>query len=364
MPEVDVANLVKSNITGTIVDYSVESEVTDGADGTKEFRWQMEHWEKYLGYYKQIPELQTAIDAKANWTIGAGFTSDEVSQMILGSLQGHGKDSFNTILGNMIRTYTIGGDSFAEIIRNQDDLIINLKPLDPNSIVIVSNAQGIIIRYEQVSKTKKPNKRFNADDIFHLSRKRIADEVHGISVVSAVEFIILARNEAMTDWKRVLHRNIDPLWVIHLDTDDTAKINTIKTTWDSARVEGENIYVPKDVVVPELITTAANASLNPLAWISQLADYFFQAVNVPQIIVGNAKEFTDASGKIVYLAFEQSVKGEQLYIEEQILNQLNVDIQLTFPASLQNDLISDDKKESDLQASQPSDTTAELEGPT
>ncbi len=226
---------------------------------------------------------------------------------------------------------------------------------------------SVIIRYEQVTKIKKPNKKFNVNEILHLSRKRLADEVHGISVIPAVEWIILARNEAMNDWKRVLHRNIDPLWVFHLDTDDTSKISQFKAKMDSARVHGENMYIPKGAVVPELITTAANASLNPLNWINQLNDYFFQAVNVPQIIVGNSKEFTDASGKIVYLSYEQSVKGDQLYIEEQVLNQLNIEIQLTFPASLQQEALSDTpnmelQEEPLQQALEPNDTTAELEG--
>jgi hypothetical protein len=96
-----------------------------------------------------------------------------------------------------------------------------------------------------------------------------------------------------------------------------------------------------------------------------LNDYFFQAVNVPQIIIGNAKEFTDASAKIVYLAFEQSVKAEQLYLEEQVLGQLNLQISLTFPASMQQDAISGtplDGKNGQPQAAAPNDTTAELEG--
>ena len=128
------------------------------------------------------------------------------------------------------------------------------------------------------------------------------------------------------------------------------------------------MYIPKGAVVPELVATATNASLNPLTWINQLNDYFFQAVNVPQIIIGNAKEFTDASGKIVYLSYEQSVKGEQLYIEEQVLRQLNIFIQLTFPASLQQDTISDTTAEVEEEpqepAAQPNDTQEEMEGRT
>ena len=152
-----------------------------------------------------------------------------------------------------------------------------------------------------------------------------------------------------------------------MDTDDTTEIASFKTKTDAAYDKGENMYIPKGTVVPEVVAVAANATLNPLTWINQLNDYFFQAVNVPQIIVGNAKEFTDASGKIVYLSYEQSVKAEQLYIEEQVLLQLNLEIKLTFPASLQTDAISDTPTETDQveeepieDATQENDTTDEI----
>lgn len=368
MPETDIGSARASDLTNTITDYSVDPQSTDGVSDQKETTWQMTDWSQNLGYYKEIPELQTAIDAKANWTIGAGFTADESSMLILNSIRGMGKDSFNSIISNMIRVYTIGGDAFAEIIRNKKGLLINLKPLDPSTMVIVINRKGRIIRYEQTNKNKQPNTKFKPEEIFHLSRKRLADEIHGISVVPSVSWIIKARNEAMSDWKRVLHRNVEPLWIFHLDTDDTAEIAEFKTKNDSAHANGENMYIPKGTVVPEIVAVSPNASLNPLTWINQLGDYFFQAVNVPQIIIGNAKEFTDASAKIVYLAFEQSVKVEQLYIEEQVLGQLNVIIQLTFPASVQTDAVSDTSTEANIEkqenASQPNDTKVELEGKT
>jgi len=364
MAETDIGKAIASSLATAMTDYSVTAQETDGQQDQKETTWQMTDWSTNYGYYLTIPELQTAVDAKANWTIGAGFTADEPTEMLLTGIKGNGKDSFNSIISNMIRTYTVAGDAFAEIIRDEDGVLVNLKPLDPSSIVIVQNRKGRIIRYEQVSKTKNANRKFESDEILHLSRKRMADSIHGISVVPSVQFIINARNEAMTDWKRVLHRNVDPLWIFHLDTDDTSKIAEFKTKMDNARAGGENMYIPKGAVVPELVTTASNASLNPLAWINQLNDYFFQAVNVPQIIIGNAKEFTDASGKIVYLSFEQSVKGEQLYIEEQILGQLNISIELTFPASLQNELLSSNEKDKGMQAVQPNDVTEEIEGQT
>jgi hypothetical protein len=362
MPETNIGSADYSNIANTIINYSVDSAETDGAGDQNETTWQNTHWSQDYGYYKKIPEFKTAVDAKANWTVGAGFEADEITMLLLGNIKGNGKDSFNSILKNMIKVKTITSDAFAEIVRDKDGVLINLKPLDPSSVVIVQNSKGRIKRYEQVSKTKTPNKKFKADQIFHLSNERLADEIHGTRIIDSLEWLILARNEAMNDWKRVLHRNIDPLWIFHLDTDDTSKISAFKTKMDAARIGGENMYIPKGAVVPELVTTAVNSTLNPVTWINQLNDYFFQAVNVPQIIIGNAKEFTDASGKIVYLSYEQSVKGEQLYIEEQVLGQLNIEIALTFPASMQNELISEKDKDIDMTASQPNDTSVDIEG--
>ena len=371
MPETDIGSADKSNLANVMVDYSVDAISTDAAGDQKEFTWQMTKWSQYLGYYKTIPELKSAIDTKANWTMGAGFEAEEVTKLLLGNIRGNGKDSFNTILKNMIRTKIIGGDSFAEIIKDENDVLVNLKPLDPSSIVIVQNSKGMVKRYEQVSKVMgTDNKKFKPEDIFHLSRERIADEIHGMSIIPAVEWIILARNEAMADWKKVLHRTVFPITVFKLDTDDPDKIAEFKKKQDAARAEGENMYIPMGAVEIDSAAAATppNSTMNPLQWIDRLNDYFYQAVNVPQIIMGNAKEFTDASGKIVYLSYEQSVKAEQLYEEEQILIQLNLEIKLTFPASLQTDAVSDTPSETDMveeepmeEAAQPADTTEKTE---
>lgn len=366
MPETSIGSAEASDLSSSMVDYSVSSESTDGAGDSKETSYQNKHWSEDYGYYLSIPEFKIAVDAKATWTVGAGFTSDEPTELLLMSIKGNGKDSFNSILKNMIKVKTISEDSYAEVIRDDDGVLVNLKPLDPGSMNIIQNKQGRIIRYEQMSKGDD-NKKFKPEEIFHLSHERLADSIHGTRIIKSLKWLILARNEAMSDWQTVLHRSVWPVWIIHLDTDDTAEIKAFKAKYDKARANNEIIYVPKGVVVPELVSVAQNATLNPLAWIAQLNDYFFQAVMVPQIIVGNAKEFTDASGKIVYLAFEQSVKAEQLYIEEQVLGQLNLEINLTFPASLQNELISDEpvdtlEEEPQETASQPNDTTSELEG--
>ena len=362
MVDTDISGASASSLSSVMQDYSVPSEVTDGAGASDEIEYQNPNWNEDYGYYVNIPEFKKAVDTKALWTIGAGLEADEPTLMLLSSIKGNGKDSFNSILKNLIKVKTISGDSFAEIIRDKDKVLVNLKPLDSSSIKIVQNGKGRIVRYEQVTKSGSTIKKYKPNEIFHLSHDRIADEIKGTRIIPSLKWLINARNEAMTDWKRVLHRNISPLIIWHLDTDDPNEVAAFKVKTDAATSQGENMYIPKGVVVPEVVATAQNATLNPLAWIQLLNDYFFQAVNVPQIIIGNGKEFTDASGKIVYLSYEQSVKEEQLYIEEQVLGQLNLHIALTFPASLQNELISSRDKDSAMAAAAPNDMIAEMEG--
>jgi hypothetical protein len=363
MPLTDIGSTEISDLTNTMTDFSVDSESTDGPADQKETTYTNELFTQYFGYYKKIPELRSSIDAKATWTVGKGYKADEVTTMQLDNIRGWGKDTFNTILENAIRTYHIGGDAFLEIIRDEDGNLINLKPLDPYSIMIVSDRKGIIKRYEQISKVKGTNsKKFKPEEIFHLARNRVADEIHGVSMIESLTKIILMRNEAMDDWQRVMHRNIDPVWIFHLDTDDTSKIDGFKAKMDSARGKGENMYIPKDAVVPEQMGTASNSTLNPLAWIEALNNYFYEAAGVPKIIMGNAQEFTEASAKISYLAFQQTIEEEQLFIEESILHQLGYVISLTFPASLENELLSDKAKDGEMTAAQPNDTTAQPMG--
>ena len=358
MGELNITNAEASDLTNAVEDYSVSPSQTDGASEQKKTRWINSNWAQWLGYYKKIPELSSVVDAKATWTVGKGFKADEITTMLLDTIKGFGVDTFNTILENMIRTYNIGGDSYCEIIRDDEDNLINLKPLDPLVMQHVANDQGIIIGYEQISKIKgkKPHP-FKPEQIFHLPRNRVADEIHGQSITEKLVDIILMKNEAMSDYKTVLHRFVKPRWIIKLDTDNTTKIAAFKTKMDKANNDTENMYIPMNSVELEQMTIAPNSTLNPLAWIESLDAKFYEAAQVPKIIVGGAGGFTEAAVKIAYLAFQQTIEEEQLFIEEQVLSQLNLVIELEFPASLENELLSDNKKDG-AQNIDASETTA------
>jgi hypothetical protein len=276
MGELNLNNAAVSDLANAVEDYSVDAANTDGASGEGETRWTNDRWSQQYGYFKQIAELNACINAKATWTVGKGVIAGKEEQpdlnteLTIKSIVGFGKDTFNTILENMIRTYYIGGDAFAEIIRNEKRDLINLKVLDPSSIVIVAGENGLIKRYEQTTKAKGgKNIKFKPDEIFHLPRNRVADQIHGVSVIDAVESIILARNESITDYKQMMHRYMKPRYIFHLDTDDEDKISAFKTKMDTAYADGENLYIPKDAVVPEQMSIAPNSTLDPKSWIEQ-----------------------------------------------------------------------------------------------
>ena len=354
-----IDSAVASDLTNAMEDFSVDTADTDSTSDQKITWWKNDNWTKQYGYFKQIPEIVASINSKSTWTIGKGFKADEITTMLLDTLKGWGKDTFNTILENMIRTYYIGGDSYAEIIRDDEGNLINIKSLNPGQVSIGTNRKGTIVKY----KVSKPDAKdgdeeeFEPEEIFHLARNRVADQIHGCSVIDPIENIILARNEAIADYKIVMHRNVYPRMIFHLDTDDPTEIAAYKAKQDKAFAENENIYVPKDVIVPQLMAVAPNATLDPKAWIEAQGDFFYEAVGVPQIILGGSGEFTEASAKIAYLAFQQNIEEEQLFIEEQVLSQLNLVIELEFPASLENELLSDKAKDG-AQSINPSETTA------
>lgn len=358
IPDRDIATATQS--TKQVDNVTIDAVTTDGATGHGEFRYNITKWSEWFGVYTQFAQVKIAFDVRSVWTIGKGFDADPMTKAVLDHVTGWGTDTFNSILKNMIVTRRVGGDAFAEIIRDsKTDMILNIKPLDPSTMTIVTDPKGRLIRYEQRSKTSKAIKNYKPEQIFHLMNKRIADEVHGRSDIESIHPIVLAYNETFTDMRTLMHRHVKPMRHFKLKTDNQTKINAFIAKVDDMTNKGTDMYTPMDSVEHELLTVPSNATLNPLPWLQFLSDQFYQVVGIPKIIIG-ADAFSESASKIAYLVFQQSVEDEQLDIEEQVWNQLTLRIELAFPASIQNELISDTNKDGQDQQTgfQPNDTTA------
>lgn len=350
MSQMNAANTQTTDMSNVVTNYAVPALNTDGPQNQEETEWMNTKWAQQLGYYKTIPEIQKAVDALALWAVGKGFTADPETKVILENIIGNGADTINTILKNLVVTCQISGDAYLEIIRDPNvGELINLKPIDPGSMKIIVNRQGKIKRYAQVNKI--PNEdmtivKFEPREILHLCRNRIADEIHGISIIEAVEWVILAKNEAMADQKRLMHRNVVPIKIWEVDTDDTTKLTAFKAKVDDAVKNFENLVVPKGSATATILATPANSTLNPMPWIEYLDNFFWQAVGVPKVVAGGSQEFTEATAKIAYLTFQQTWSGVQKEIESQFWKQLALRIDFIEPASLENEMLSDQSKDS------------------
>ena len=328
MADTDLKATSITSLDSSSLNYKVLAKVLDTAQ-VNEFSWDNPKWSSYLGYYKQIPELKKSIDALAMWTAGKGWTADNIIKITLDRMRGWGEDTFQSIMMGLIVVKKINGDAFAEIIRNEKGTLINLKPLNPNSVKIWVDEKGLITRYEEINIGQAP-RTISAENMLHLCNDRIANEIHGTSVVEACQWIIDARNEAMADKRRILHRST--IRVIEVDIDDTSKLTNLKNDYKEAIKKGEVLFVPKGNTgfpdVPSL-STAEHSE-----WIRYLENFFYQAVGVPKIILGGSQEFTEASSKIGYLTFEQVYMTEQMELESDLWAQLGLKVEFNRPVSL------------------------------
>jgi hypothetical protein len=334
MVENRISSAVNTDMKNTVSTITIDSSEQD-FPGTKYTC----DWSKWFGYYKTIPELAAVVNKKAIWTLGKGFEADKLVKDNLLSFTGCGKDTFNDIMFNMVVAYTVGGDAFAEIVRDKEGKIINLKPINPGSLSILSGEKGTITGYEQNVTYGAVSKKiaFKPEDIFHLPWNRVGDECHGRSTIEKVEGIIDSINEARADMRIVFHRYVKPLIVTEVDEDDEAKVQAFKAKLDAAVKNGENMVVPKGTATMERMSIPQYSTLDPLPWLRKLEEYFIMAEGVPMIVLGHGGSTTEATAKIVYLAFQQNIEHSQRFLEAQIKAQLGLDVEFNFPADIAPD---------------------------
>ena len=354
--DTDISNALQTQTEDKVDDYSVSSATLDEAE-TKEYKWDNPNWSEYLGYLKKIPEFKEAIRALARWTTGKGYETDNRTKVILENITGWGEDSFQSIVTGMIIVKKANGDAYAEIIRNDKGTLINLKPLNPSNVTTVTNAKGFIIRYE-VKQAKGKKKNFQPQEILHLCNDRIANEIHGTSCLEACKWTIDARNEAMSDWRRISHRST--IRVLYVDSDDNTKLKTLRTQYAEAIDKGEVLILPAKKGEAEL-EDYSTPPLQPfIEWIRYLEGFFYQALGVPKAIA-NTADFTEAASKVGYLTFEPVYTEEQSLLEQDLWNQLAIRVKFNRPPSLSGTLQQDETKNTGQTGFQPNETQATIQ---
>lgn len=351
MAQTDIQQVASTTLNTSVQDFSVQLQNLESAEA-EEFYYYNPHWSKWLGYYKSIPELKKAIDALATWVVGKGYACDDAVNSIMMRLRGHEKDNDDTLFFNMFVILKINGDAYAQIIRNENGTLINLKMLNPARVRVVFGRDGSIKRYDYFQNNSEW-KKIAKEEILHLINDKIGDEVHGCSVVEACQWVIDARNEAMSDTRRTLHRGT--IRVMEVDMDDTSKLANLKSEYAEAVKKGEVLFIPKGT--SGIVDFKATDMSGHLEWIRYLENFFYQAVGVPRVIA-SSENYTEASSKIGYLSFEPIYTREQQILEAAFWNQLALRITFNRPPSLSTMLQTEQQKNQNQTGFQESELNA------
>lgn len=346
MPTFNISQATAGKQSTVVDDYSVTLKETDGVTEQKETRWSNNDWSKWYGYASTIPDVSGALRSMALWTVGTGWTADDRTTVILDSIRGWGNESFTDIMRNLIICMRVGGDAFAEIIRDDDGILINLKVLDPGSMDIIVNPQGIIIRYEQRLKAQgKDPRKIEPNKILHLCHNRFADNIHGTSDLEAVEQRIKANEESFKDTKKLMHHQVRPFILWKLKTDDQAKITAFIKKIDAARNLGEDMFIPddEDMVTHEIVSTPLTSQI--FTWRDDLRNGFYRNIGLPQIVAGAGGMSTESESKAILVTHEVTSLGNQKFITENFWNQVSIKFKLKPPPSFVPALQQDQAKD-------------------
>lgn len=333
MAELDIA---KTTTPTKVADYSVSPKSPDSPMDQDVTYYYNTNFTKWFGHYKSIAKIKNALNAYATWVLGNGYEALSLrDKFLLELITGWGEDTFNSILWNMIVMKKVNGDAYAQIIK-QDGIIINLIPLNPQYMRHDVNRKGRIKSYTYMTPagTDKAGAEvtFQPNEILHLVNDRVTDEIHGVSVIEAVQWNVEAQDEAKRAHRKMVKNN-GVVRVIEVDIDDTTKLATLKAQWKTAIENGDVLIIPKDTA--KAIDWHGNLdTAGVLEWLRYLEDDFYMSIGVPRVILGGETGATEAGAKISYLTYEPVYTREITELQADLKNQLGIEIKFKKPASL------------------------------
>lgn len=330
MAELNISSATTTNLAGTIPDWIVQSKHLDSMNANQdETYWYFENAQKHYGFYLTIPEIFNAANALATWSVSRGWkASDPELKAQLDHVRGMGNDSFTKIMWNHVVVKLVVGDAFIEFKRNEKGKILNIVPISPERIRVVFNKGGIIKRYDAWNGNEW--KKIEKENMLHSSNKRIGDQLHGTSQITASEFTIKAIQEALEDERIIKHRD-KALGIAYYETDKAGKISYANSQIEKAVKNGEMVGLPKDTVKIE--PYPSRSSEDRTGWLQYLEARFFRDFGVPPEIVSPSGS-SEVGGKMGHVNFEPHYTKEQIDLEEDLEIQQAVIIKFNRPPSL------------------------------
>lgn len=331
--------------------HTIEPVAMDGVAAQKETTYMNNKFYEQWSIFNRVSKVKSSILAKAKWNLGRGYKADTGTMVRLDHIRGYGKQSFRKILENMDVIRMVGGDAYAEIIRDPKErqtIPINLKVLDTGTIRQVRDSSGMIIRYEQIGKigkTQQVQRTWKPEDIFHVSFNMLGDQTHGISVIEALKKQILADDKLFDNIDRLVKYQLMPFVIFKVKDDNAALISNLRAKIRDCRDKGEDLVLPDDENILSWETVQVTPSSMPLDWKQEVTNEYYREINLPQIIPGQSGQGTESDGKVIYTAFGHIVESDQMDWEEELWAQLSIKLNIIHPESLLPDLQQDQLKD-------------------
>ncbi len=366
MAEFDLNQTQQTQMDSVVSDLTLDSYTPDVVGDQKETAWVNDNYEKQLGIFKNSTHFHRAVTALTTWSVGRGYEANPATKVILENIRGRGNQSFDDIIMSLQNIKKVAQDAYAEIIRNDAGTLINFKILGGDTIRVIFGGDGIIDRYEQIARVgflrrvlgikAKTIKKIPKEKMFHISNDIIADELHGVSLAELVTWVVTAIREAETDWKRISHRST--IRVLYIDSDDTDKLNRVRTQYAEGIKNGEVLIIPAkkgEAEFEDLVLPPIDAFLR---WIDYLVGQFYQIVGVPRVIA-TSEGFTESSSKMGIFSFNPTHEKESMLMEKALWNQVAIKVRFNRPPDLNTNLNRDEAKDTGQLGIQPNDANIE-----
>lgn len=278
---------------------------------------------KWNAYVEKIPILKSILNANADAVTASWRTSGTHAKAMaqtLDEFEGNGKESFKLIMNNALKIAKIGGDYYAEIVYDEDDIPINLLTLPPDNIRQVIR-KGQIKRYEEIDGLTIWRK----EEIFHLPYNPIGCMTHGTSVIEPMNNLLIDLLQVWDDMAKIYHRYVKPVHVLKIDTDNAVEMQKIIDEWKKAtRVPDSDFAVPKGTVEIERHSIPQFSILNPADWHRIIMDHIIMGSRVPELALGTGSVNSEESARMQFAGFRQMVRWDQKFLEEHLRRQLFV----------------------------------------
>lgn len=356
MSELNLSAATTTNLTDNVPDFIVAAKALDAASPNQdETYWYFSDATTRYGYYLNIPEVFSAVNAMATWAFGAGWSADTATTPILKRMVGMGKDTFSKIIWNAEVIKLVVGDAFIEVKRNSKDTIVNMIPISPERVRVVFNKEGMIKRYDTWNGSDW--REIKKENMLHIQNKRIGDQIHGTCQFEAAKFAIDAKNEALADERVIKHRD-KALGIIYYETDNEGKIAKANAAIQDATNKGEYIGLPRGTA--EITPFQGKSSEDRQNWIAYLENFIYQLLGVPRSIA-TSDGTSEVGGKMGNVNFEPNYAKERLDMEEDLWCQQAIKVKFEKQASLGGLVSADMQKNSRQTSIQPNDVSATMQ---